>query len=64
MSLYRKIGKGYSTSNIVFSYQLPYGLTAYGRANNLLDHNYHEFIGFPNPGIYARVGLRYQILGH
>lgn len=61
---YQETVGGYSTSNIVFSYQLPYGLTAYGRANNLLNQHYHEFIGFPNPGIYARVGLRYQILGH
>ncbi len=54
---------GYSTSSLVFSYRLPHGLDAYGRVDNLFDRSYHEFIGFPHPGIYARIGLRYRILG-
>jgi outer membrane receptor protein involved in Fe transport len=28
--------------------------------DNLLDENYEEAIGFPSPGIRARLGLRYQ----
>ena len=54
---------GYSTSSLVFSYQLPHGLEAYGRVDNVFDRSYHEFIGFPHPGLYARVGLSYRILG-
>ena len=59
----REIVGGYSTSSLVLDYQLPYGLVAYSRVDNVFNRKYHEFIGFPNPGIYARVGLNYQILG-
>ena len=55
--------EGYSISSLVLNYQLPHGLLAYGRIDNLFDSAYQEFIGFPNPGIYARLGLRYRILG-
>lgn len=54
---------GYSTSSVVFGYQLPHGLEAFGRVDNVFDSNYHEFIGFPHPGIYARAGLRLRVLG-
>ena len=54
---------GYSTSNLVFSYRLPHGLEAFGRVDNVFDSSYREFIGFPNPGIYARAGLRLRVLG-
>ena len=60
----REIVGGYSTSSLVLDYQLPYGLVAYSRVDNVFNRKYHEFIGFPNSGIYARVGLHYQILGH
>ena len=59
----REIVGGYSTSSLVLDYQLPYGLVAYSRIDNVFKRRYHEFIGFPNPGIYARIGLHYQILG-
>lgn len=55
---------GYSTSSVVFNYQLPYGLEAFGRVDNVLDSRYHEFIGFPHPGIYARSGVRFRLLGN
>ena len=54
---------GYSTSSVVFGYQLPHGLEAFGRVDNVFDSSYHEFIGFPHPGIYARAGLRLSVLG-
>jgi outer membrane cobalamin receptor len=54
---------GYSTSSMVFSYQLPHGLEAFGRVDNVFDSSYHEFVGFPHPGIYARAGLRFRVLG-
>ena len=59
----REIVGGYSTSSLVLDYRLPYGLVAYSRVDNVFNRKYHEFIGFPNPGIYARIGLHYQILG-
>jgi len=54
---------GYSTSGVVFGYQLTQGLEAFGRVDNVFDSSYHEFIGFPHPGIYARAGLRIRLLG-
>lgn len=54
---------GYSTSNLVFGYRLAHGLEAFGRVDNLFDSSYHEFIGFPHPGVYARAGLRLRVLG-
>ncbi len=54
---------GYSTSSVVFGYQLPHGLEAFGRVDNVFDSSYHEFIGFPHPGVYARAGLRLRVLG-
>lgn len=54
------IAGGYSTSNFIFSHQLPHDLTAFVRLDNLFDRKYHEFIGFPNPGRYVRAGLLYR----
>lgn len=54
---------GYSTSSLVFGYQLPHGLEAFGRVDNVFDSSYHEFIGFPHPGVYARAGLRLRVIG-
>jgi hypothetical protein len=30
------------------------------RAENLFNARYHEFIGFPNPGITVRAGLAWR----
>lgn len=54
---------GYSTSSMVFGYQLSQRLEAFGRVDNVFDSSYQEFIGFPHPGIYARAGLRFRVLG-
>jgi len=51
---------GYSTSNLILNYQISDGLTAHFRAENLFNSNYHEYIGFPNPGIYVRAGFTYR----
>jgi vitamin B12 transporter len=55
---------GYSTTDLAFSYKVGHGLATYLRIDNLFNSGYHDFIGFPNPGIYARVGLTYRISGH
>jgi vitamin B12 transporter len=50
----------YSTLNLIVNYEVRDGLTTYVRAENLLNSNYHEYIGFPNPGIYVRAGVTYR----
>ena len=51
---------GYSTASLATSYDVSDRVTLFVRADNLFNQRYHEFIGFPNPGIYARVGVRYR----
>ena len=51
---------GYSTASLTTSYDVSDRLTLFARVDNLLDQHYHEFVGFPNPGIYARAGVRYR----
>jgi outer membrane receptor protein involved in Fe transport len=36
------------------------GLEAYLAAENLLDAEYHEALGYPAPGFSLRLGLRYR----
>jgi len=54
---------GYSTTSIAATYVVSRQVTTYARIDNVLDRAYHEFLGFPNPGIYARVGVRYHFFG-
>jgi vitamin B12 transporter len=52
---------GFSTTNLVLGY---YGLkhtSIYARADNLFNANFHEYLGFPNPGIFAQVGVTYRL---
>ena len=51
---------GYSTTNLVTSYDFSSKLSGFVRVDNLFDRRYHEFIGFPSPGVYGRLGLRYR----
>lgn len=51
---------GYFSTNLIVSYQVNDKLAANFRADNLLNSNYHEYIGFPNPGIYVRAGVTYR----
>ncbi len=51
---------GYTTTNLMVNYEIRDGLSAHLRAENLLNSNYHEYIGFPNPGIYVRAGITYR----
>ena len=53
----RSVADGYQTLDVAFSYKLNGNITAFVRADNLLDRKYQEFIGFPNPGIFARAGV-------
>ncbi|HLJ29691.1 MAG TPA: TonB-dependent receptor [Candidatus Angelobacter sp.] len=55
---------GYSTSNVAATYIVSKQVSAYARIDNVLDRRYHEFLGFPNPGIYARVGVKFRFFGN
>jgi len=54
------VAGGYSSASLATSYDVSDRVTLFVRADNLFNQRYHEFIGFPNPGIYARVGVRYR----
>lgn len=54
---------GYSTTSIAATYVVSKQVSTYARIDNVSDRRYHEFLGFPNPGIYARVGVRYRFFG-
>jgi vitamin B12 transporter len=51
---------GYSTASLATSYDFSDGFTASLRVDNLFNQQYHEYIGFPNPGIYLRAGFQYR----
>ena len=51
---------GYSNTNGVVDYQYNEQVSFYFRADNLLNSHYHEYIGFPSPGIGARLGIGYR----
>jgi outer membrane cobalamin receptor len=51
---------GYSNSNGVVSYEYNDQVTFYVRADNLFNSRYHEYIGFPAPGISARLGVNFR----
>ncbi len=53
----RAIAGQYQTLDLAASYQIVEGVTTFLRIDNLLDREYQEFVGFPNPGIYARAGV-------
>ncbi|UCF35368.1 MAG: TonB-dependent receptor [Acidobacteriota bacterium] len=55
----RDVVGGYATTNLVGRYLLTANLTAFVRVDNLLNRSYHEFIGFPDPGLYARGGVEF-----
>lgn len=54
---------GYSSTGITATYEISKQVSTYTRIDNVFDRRYHEFLGFPNPGIYARVGMRYHFFG-
>jgi len=54
---------GYTDVNLSAEYKASPLFTLYARADNLLNSHFHEYVGFPNPGISARVGVVYHVLG-
>jgi vitamin B12 transporter len=54
---------GYSSTGVAATYSVSKRVSTYARIDNLFDRRYHEFLGFPNPGLYARVGVKYRLFG-
>ncbi|HLJ88658.1 MAG TPA: TonB-dependent receptor, partial [Candidatus Angelobacter sp.] len=54
---------GYSTTDISTTYTVSKQVSTYFRIDNIFNRRYHEFLGFPNPGTYARIGVQYRFLG-
>jgi vitamin B12 transporter len=54
---------GYARFDIATSYDLPRGVSFYGRVSNLFDKQYQEAIGYPALGRDFRLGLNYRFSG-
>jgi outer membrane cobalamin receptor len=52
---------GYSTTNLVLGYYGSRRASIYGRVDNVFNAQFHEFLGFPNPGISVQVGVTYRM---
>ena len=53
--------EGYGVVDLAAAWDLSPAWQVQGRADNLTDTDYAHFIGFPQPGISARIGLRYVL---
>lgn len=53
---------GYNTSSLGATYQANEAVTLFTRIDNLFNSKFHRFVGFPDPGLYARFGLRYRLM--
>jgi outer membrane cobalamin receptor len=54
---------GYSTLSLHAAYQATERITGFLRIDNLFNAHYHQFVGFPDPGIYVRAGMTFHALG-
>jgi outer membrane cobalamin receptor len=52
---------GYSATNIVVGYDGLRHTSLFVRINNAFNARYHEYIGFPNPGIAVQAGVSYRV---
>jgi vitamin B12 transporter len=52
--------RGYSDTNAAVRYRVNAQVSLYARADNLLNSKFQDHIGFPNPGIAARIGVNYS----
>ncbi len=52
---------GYSTTNLVLGYDGLRRIGLFARVDNLFDRRFHEYLGFPNPGISCQVGMTYRL---
>jgi vitamin B12 transporter len=54
---------GYARFDMATSYRLGHGVALYGRAENLLNKQYQDALGYPALGRDVRVGVRYTFSG-
>jgi outer membrane cobalamin receptor len=52
---------GFSATNLVLAYNGLKNTSIYARTDNLFNANFHEYLGFPNPGISTQIGLTYRL---
>lgn len=52
---------GYSTTNLVVGYDGFRHTSLFVRANDVLNAHFHEYVGFPNPGIAVQAGVSYHL---
>jgi iron complex outermembrane receptor protein/vitamin B12 transporter len=52
---------GYSTTNLVLGYDGLRRIGLFARVDNLFNRRFHEYLGFPNPGISCQVGVTYRL---
>lgn len=57
----RDIVGGYSTTDVALTVAHE-ALDFFVRVENLFDHEYHEFVGFPDPGFSLKVGASVELL--
>ena len=53
--------EAYGRLDVSAAYRLTQDLSILLSIDNLLDEDYFEAIGFPSPGMRARLGLRYRL---
>jgi vitamin B12 transporter len=52
---------GYSTTNLILGYEGFRSIGLFARVDNIFNLHFHEYLGFPNPGISCRVGVTYHL---
>ena len=52
---------GYSATNLILNYDGFRHVTMFARIDNVFNTRFHEYLGFPNPGIACRVGVTYRL---
>jgi hypothetical protein len=57
----RFLAPAYWVANVVARRTFRGGVSGFVRVDNLANHHYQEFVGFPNPGVQARVGMDFVI---
>jgi len=52
---------GYSATNLIVGYDGFRHIGLFARVDNVFNRRFHEYLGFPNPGISCRVGVTYRL---
>ena len=52
---------GYSATNLILGYDAVRHVTMFAGIDNVFNTRFHEYLGFPNPGIACRVGVTYRL---